>query len=451
MDWATKRKLEYFIIIVLAILMFVVLPFYLWIYQAPTCFDGRKNGGETGVDCGGNCRLLCPNEILEPQVKWDPRAFKVTGDQYSLLAYIENPNVSAEVISAPYTFKVYDSSGSLIVEKNGNTTIPRGKDFAVFDGNISLGNRNPSKVTFEFGNLVWTRTLVEDPEISVENKALMKEETTPRVEATVKNLSLASISNLELVVIIFDGGGNAIATSRTFIPRLNSAESTDVVFTWPEPFVTKAQVCENPVSIALAIDRSGSMDDLGTNPPQPLTDVKNAAVYFLNLLHKADRAALVSFANVATIDQSLSGDTSLTTKSVDKVSIASTGTQNTNIADGLIKSNQALAKSSAEDKKVIILLTDGVPTVPEKSGDSNYPENYAKEISSGIREDGTEIYAIGLGDNVNEGFLQEISSDSQAFLAPEASKLREIYKNIATKICTARPARIEIYPRFLNK
>ena len=35
-----------------------------------------------------------------------------------------------------------------------------------------------------------------------------------------------------------------------------------------------------PLDVMLVLDHSGSMDDIGGDPPQPITDVKNAAKAF---------------------------------------------------------------------------------------------------------------------------------------------------------------------------
>src|SRR3989344_926544 len=299
--WATKRKLQYFGIIVAVIILFVVVPFYMFIYEAPTCFDNLKNGGEQGIDCGGSCRLLCTTQIAKPVSRWDPRVFEVTPGNYSVIAYLENPNVNGTVTIAPYTFKLYDKENTLVYERSGTTFIPKGETFAIFEGDIQTGERVPTRATFDFnGLLVWEREVTPLPDISVINKALSGEDSSPRVDATVKNDSRSRVSNLELVAIVYDGSGNAIGVSRTFIDNLEKGETKQIVFTWPRPFQTKGEVCEAPVDVVLVIDRSGSMDDLGATPPQPLTDVKQAAISFVNQLGDEDRVALATFANDAT-------------------------------------------------------------------------------------------------------------------------------------------------------
>ena len=44
----------------------------------------------------------------------------------------------------------------------------------------------------------------------------------------------------------------------------------------------------------LLLDRSGSMASLGFNPPQPLSDAKEAAVSFIKQLGSSDRVGIIS-------------------------------------------------------------------------------------------------------------------------------------------------------------
>ena len=448
--WATKRKLQYFGIIVAVIILFVVVPFYMFIYEAPTCFDNLKNGGEQGIDCGGSCRLLCTTQIAKPVSRWDPRVFEVTPGNYSVIAYLENPNVNGTVTIAPYTFKLYDKENTLVYERSGTTFIPKGETFAIFEGDIQTGERVPTRATFDFnGLLVWEREVTPLPDISVINKALSGEDSSPRVDATVKNDSRSRVSNLELVAIVYDGSGNAIGVSRTFIDNLEKGETKQIVFTWPRPFQTKGEVCEAPVDVVLVIDRSGSMDDLGATPPQPLTDVKQAAISFVNQLGEEDRVALATFANDATrpIDFELASDFGAVRKAIDAVSILGGEVQNTNIADGLLVAWEELlsARHRVDAGKVVVMLTDGVATRPLNSRDERYPENYALQIANQTKLEGIGLFSIGLGKEVNVNFLKSLASSSdEAYFAPTTKDLASIYKQIATKICKKKPAVIEV-------
>lgn len=457
MRWATKRKLEYFSIIAVLIIVFVGLPLYFFVYQKPTCFDKAKNGDETGIDCGGSCRLLCSAEVREPIARWDPRIFRISPGIYSVLSYFDNPNVTGEVLHAPYTLKLYDSAGVLVSERSGETFIPKGQTFAIYEPNFNTGERIPTRAIFSFAaNLVWTKNLDSVPELDITNKALQGEDKSPRIDAQVTNNSSSQVQNIELVAIINDSSGNAIGASRTLIEKINPSESTPIVFTWPLPFVTKQFSCFVPVDVALLLDRSGSMRYLSDNPPQPLTDVKSAAITFVNNLHSEDQGALVTFSTTATnpVDSQLTKNFKALKEAILKVSIFTDGTQETNIFDSIEKAQIELesVRHNQGANKVIVLLTDGVATKPLKKEDPKYPENSALGASNRAKSAGIRIFTIGLGKDVNAEFLKNVASDPQSYFgAPSAGDLVKIYSSIATAICERKPASIEILSRIYPK
>src|SRR4051812_16297533 len=114
--WATQRKLTYISILIAFLLIVIALPSYYFIYQPPSCSDGKQNQSEQGVDCGGPCTVLCPALALDPVVYW-ARFFPSTPGNYSVASYIENPNLGSYALNVPYTFRGYDSEGVQILER----------------------------------------------------------------------------------------------------------------------------------------------------------------------------------------------------------------------------------------------------------------------------------------------------------------------------------------------
>lgn len=472
-SWSTKRKVTYLSIFFGVIFLVVIVPIFFAFYRQPTCFDGKKNGDEKDVDCGGSCQLLCSADSLAPNIIWS-RAFKVKEGVYSAVAYIENRNISSEAVGS-YTFKFYDKDNVQIGSRDGITFIPKNKVFAIFEPDIKMSEKEPYRVSFDFtNNLIWRKNLNQVPEISVTNKSLMGEETRPRVDATIENLSPSTVPRIEAVAIVYDSEENAIAASRTFVENLGRDQTAGVTFTWPAPFQTKEQICrisENGVikeqheslGVMIAIDRSSSMTSLGAsgvngvngaNPPQPLTDVKNAALSFVNILKGTGKIGLVSFATTASdpIDFPLSSDYQKLRSSIEKIGVIASQTQYTNLGDGIEKATNALLATSTTEltSRILILLTDGIATRPEKAGDNNYPSIYALEKADLAKKNNIELYIIGLGDEVNRTHLEGIATTPGHYFKAASSKdLNEIYKQIAVKICKVGPSVIEVIPRVI--
>ncbi|MEK9201502.1 MAG: vWA domain-containing protein [Patescibacteria group bacterium] len=451
-SWAKKRKLMYVAVVCSVIFLSVLIPFLIIYNDSPTCFDGKRNNNEQGVDCGGNCAILCTPDLIKPIVLWE-RVFRVLPGVYNTVAYIENPNISAHVRRAQYIFKLYDADNILITEKIGTTFIPPKKTFGIFEGGIDTGERIPTRVTFEFTHdLVWEKDAGDNPEVFVDNALLSKTDTKPRIDARLTNTSLRPVSNVEAVAIIFDTEGVAIGASRTFVDYLEKNEVMNIVFTWPEPFETGLGFCQIPVDAMLVIDRSGSMDDDQINPPEPLTSVKRAAGSFLNRFEDRDQVGLVSFATNAShpADSFLTNDFDNLRKTIDAIFIHTDSVQSTNIKDGMEEAYLELAskRSQKDSSKIIVVLTDGIATHPQSALDKNYPEVSALEVGEKAKKVGIQIFSIGLGNMVNREFLKKLASNpNQYYFAPKRSAVDEIYKEIATSLCRKGATIITIIPR----
>jgi hypothetical protein len=85
------------------------------------------------------------------------------------------------------------------------------------------------------------------------------------------------------------------------------------------------------------------------------------------------------------------------------------------------------------------------PKGSTEKDDIKYAEDLAVKESLSAKGDGILIYTIGLGEKINESFLNTIASEEgNYFFAPSALNLETIYKNISSEICNEIPARIEI-------
>lgn len=239
-SWSRRRKR-----IILAILFFILIvlvgvPIFLLLYRAPTCFDGRQNGDESGIDCGGSCQLLCRAESLPLIIKGDARVLTLATSTYQVVALIENANHDAEIYRAEYILKVYDSSSAVPVKTlNGFVYVPAGSVFTIFEGPFTLENSfSPNRAVLEWKNesLVWQKHVSPQPPLLVKDEVFSRLETNPKLEAMVENQTLENISNIDLTALISDADGNIFAASKTFIESLPAGEKNQIIFTWPRPF-----------------------------------------------------------------------------------------------------------------------------------------------------------------------------------------------------------------------
>ena len=239
MSWASKRRFLYLFGIFLFFALVIGGPLsYKYFTIAPTCFDGIQNQGETSVDKGGPCILLDESTLAPHAILW-ARAFRVRDGSYNAVAYIQNPNQGAGVMSVPYKFGLYDSNNILIVEQTGTTFIMPGGITPVFAGGIDTGNLAVAHTYFSFtDDLKWQRMSDPTSAITINNIEVTTTDIGPRISAIAKNNSFSDITDLSFAVTVFDGAGNAINTSATKVARLAAGASMPIVFTWPDPFTS---------------------------------------------------------------------------------------------------------------------------------------------------------------------------------------------------------------------
>lgn len=241
MSWASRRRFLYIAGFLLVVGSVTIIPLLAYLNKPGDCFDGIQNNKETAIDKGGDCRLLDERALLPVTIVW-ARAMPVRlpGEEmgsFSAVAYIENPNVSAGVMRAPYRFKLYDDNNVLISEIEGATPVMPGTVTPVFIGGVNTGFRKAGRVFFEFSApLVWERLYDATEPITVPTKEVQNASTEPRLRAVIKNDSVQDLRNTQFVATIFDTAGNAFAGSATEVQFLERGEQQEVVFTWGDAF-----------------------------------------------------------------------------------------------------------------------------------------------------------------------------------------------------------------------
>lgn len=251
MTWASRRRATYLSVLLLIVVLIVGWVGFRVLYTPPTCFDGKQNGTEAGIDCGGTCERVCSFQAVDAKVLWS-RFFEVAPGVYNAVTLIENPNLSAEAQAVPYSFKFYDGAGVLVYERKGSTAIPPVHQFAVFEAAIVTGERTPQRSFFEFTvTPTWERSLTPQPDLHVSAIQLIDSTTQPRLRARLHNRDLTPVENIEVIAILLSETGNAVGVSRTVVPRLSGEGTEELIFTWPRPFEDSVAKIELLPQVAL--------------------------------------------------------------------------------------------------------------------------------------------------------------------------------------------------------
>lgn len=199
---------------------------------------------------------------------------------------------------------------------------------------------------------------------------------------------------------------------------LNKAEFDKV---WEEEivFYTEEQK-KNGMDFSFVIDASGSMsyDDTPKNDRNGLRLTLSKKM--VEKMADKDRAMVVKFATTATLLQVLASDKDLISKAIDKV--GSYGM--TAMKDGIHLANMEYASNSDKTRnQIMIVITDGLDNC------STYSMN---TIISEAKANGTKIYTIGLGSQIDTSELTQIASQTggKYYYASVSSDLNDIYDDI---------------------
>lgn len=237
-SWRFKRKFYYGFGAFSVLVLLIALPAFLVLYEKPTCFDGKQNGTETGIDCGGSCVRLCEAELAGPIVQWT-RVFEVVPGVHSVLAFIENPNPTAVGRGGVYTVKLFDARGNVVATRSGSLTIPAISALPVFVGNLETGANQAVRATFVFDKQPEWEKLpanVQRPVLSVEDENLRVSLGKILLTATLSNTSVYEAREIYAVAQLVNSQGNVIAASQTFVDRLSAGTEREIAFTWPRDF-----------------------------------------------------------------------------------------------------------------------------------------------------------------------------------------------------------------------
>lgn len=443
--WAFWRRVEYATGFFLVLAMISGGLYFIYGYKAPSCFDGVQNGAERASDCGGACMRICKFDIVTPTALWAD-SFRVLDGQYNAVAYIENRNVSVGTPALSYSLKLFDDAG-LITERTGVTVLPPDSVYPIFEGRILTGTRIPTKTTIEFSDdVVWQSIEMGREQFTLEKRDLIHADSKPRLTAELRNNSIEEAQDVEVVATIFDASGRPLTATRTVVPYFKGRTTESVVFTWPEPIAKTLKSCEIPTDVVLGIDLSGSMNNDGGVPPEPITSVLRAAQAFVSRLKAQDQSGVVTYATKASVEEMLTHENALVEKAIATLIIKpEEETGNTNTGEGIKRIREELGsvRHNESARKIAILLTDGLATAPKKD-----PEIYAQAEADALKTEGIMLYTIGLGAQVNEEALQKLaSSNAHYFKAPTIKELEGIYTKITASICEEGPAVIEVIPK----
>jgi hypothetical protein len=220
----------------------IVALYYTFVYVPPSCFDGKLNQGEEGIDCGGQCATPCEWEKPEPiETEWSAY-FKKKDNFYDLVARIRNKNNRFGSGFVPYVFIVKDKVQNVLKSVEGNSYIAPGQTGYIIETKIKLPEGFDT-VTFRIldDQVKWEKPSLnlagEDFKTFTRDvRRLYNEAYFAEGSGTVRNQTSYNFGNVEISVVLYNKKKSVITVARTDMQDLKSGEEREFKVLWPEAF-----------------------------------------------------------------------------------------------------------------------------------------------------------------------------------------------------------------------
>jgi Mg-chelatase subunit ChlD len=193
--------------------------------------------------------------------------------------------------------------------------------------------------------------------------------------------------------------------------------------------------------IMLILDRSGSMNDDGSSPEQPLTDTKTAAKQFVTNIETnplaEDQVGLVWYSTSATLVHELTTNYTAVRTAIDSASASGW----TNVPHALLLAREELTsnRSNSRAARVAVLLSDGVTNTAiggSGGGQGALSEQQSRDQADAMAGEGITLYTISLGTNTNQTFMADIAARGNGvhFFSPTVDQLDNVFQEISNRI-----------------
>lgn len=247
----TRRKLKQFTIASIFFLMcasFASLTYLLYYEPQPSCFDGIQNQGETGIDCGGPCKICPPpKEIKDLKILWT-QAIPSGPISYDLVAKVKNPNQNWGVGSLNYKFTLFNKKGKILGQKEGSTYILPGQEKFIIETSIDT-IVVPHQTTLDFSHISWKKLQdFNGLKFTVKEKrykTLTDGLAVGEVSGIVVNENLYDFGKININIVLYDATGEPLGVGTTDMATMKAGEKRYFNAIWYYPFakeVTKFDI-----------------------------------------------------------------------------------------------------------------------------------------------------------------------------------------------------------------
>jgi hypothetical protein len=219
------------------VFVFVAWAFYgAFLAPAPSCFDGKLNQGEEGIDCGGPC-IPCEILKLSPlQILREPKVLGLSSGKAVILTEVSNPNSDYGARQVAYRFLIYDKDGLLLEKIKGFTSFFPAETKIIYEGNFDVNYSRIARVTIEFDSPEWVsgKTILRPSLALRADPETVEEDGRIAVRGRIVNKGSIKAEAVKAIAIVFDRFSRDIFAVQTLVGDLNGFEEKDFVIVFPQ-------------------------------------------------------------------------------------------------------------------------------------------------------------------------------------------------------------------------
>lgn len=210
--------------------------YFLFLKPAPSCFDGKQNGIEEGIDCGlPACGKIClPSTLRDIAVLGEPNLFSVDDTHSTLLVALQNSNLDYAAKSFRYEAKLYDKKGVISQTFSGNSFIYAGELKYIALPNIFASKADVGRIEFAIQNPAWVQADVfRKPQLMIQDQKASISGSNLLVEGRLVNQDTLRFSKVEVVVLFQGKLGQPVGASVTELDNMFPNETRSFTLTHP--------------------------------------------------------------------------------------------------------------------------------------------------------------------------------------------------------------------------
>ena len=223
MGWRFKRRLFYISVLFLIILIFS-LPKIYKVISNPSCYNGRQDFNEEGIDCGGPC-IPCEARELKDLIKEKPIILIYPDNTMDIVGIVKNPNEKFGLKEFEYEFILYGPNNQQSKIKGKSFILPLENKY-IIEQNINIPDFSilNSELKIYFDEKNWQKVDFTSAKINLLNYHI--EEGT--FEGEIINENYIDYPKVILNFIVQDNMGNIIGVFKTVVYDLKSSEKRKI-------------------------------------------------------------------------------------------------------------------------------------------------------------------------------------------------------------------------------